>query len=89
MYKLLFSNGDFMTRSNEVETAYRRVNPDDRDDDGIANERDANPMIYDGISGCRNHPKFPHHAARQFGIISVRLQIIFKLKGSWYEASGH
>ena len=84
-----FQNGDFMTRSNEVETAYRRVNPDDRDDDGIANERDANPMIYDGISGCRNHPKFPHHAARQFGIISVRLQIIFKLKGSWYEASGH
>ena len=54
-----FQNGDFTTRSNEVETAYRRVNPDDRDDDGIANERDANPMIYDGISGCRNHPKFP------------------------------
>ena len=44
----IFQNGDFMTRSNEVETAYRRVNPDDWDDDGIANERDANPTIYDG-----------------------------------------
>ena len=36
-------NGDFITRSNEVETAYRRVNPDDWDDDGIHNERGANP----------------------------------------------
>ena len=44
----LFQNGDFTTRSNEVETAYRRVNPDDWDDDGIANERDANPTSYDG-----------------------------------------
>ena len=45
---ILRPNGDFITRSNEVETAYRRVNPDDWDDDGIANERDANPMAYDG-----------------------------------------
>ena len=44
----IFQNGDFTTRSNEVETAYRRVNPDDWDDDGIANERDVNPTIYDG-----------------------------------------
>ena len=43
-----FQNGDFMTRSNEVETAYRRVNPDDWDDDGIANERDLNPLVCDG-----------------------------------------
>ena len=43
-----FQNGDFMTRSNEVETAYRRVHPDDWDDDGIANERDLNPLFYDG-----------------------------------------
>ena len=48
MYKLLFSNGDFTTRSNEVETAYRRVNPDDWDDDGLANERDLNPLFCDG-----------------------------------------
>ena len=43
-----FQNGDFTTRSNEVETAYRRVNPDDWDDDGIANERDLNPLLCDG-----------------------------------------
>ena len=39
----LFPNGDFITRSNEVESVCRRVNPDDWDDDGIHNERDANP----------------------------------------------
>ena len=43
-----FQNGDFTTRSNEVETAYRRVNPDDWDGDGIANERDLNPLFCDG-----------------------------------------
>ena len=43
-----FQNGDFTTRSNEVETVYRRVNPDDWDDDGIANERDLNPLFCDG-----------------------------------------
>ena len=43
-----FQNGDFTTRSNEVETAYRRVNPDDWDDDGVANERDLNPLFCDG-----------------------------------------
>ena len=43
-----FQNGDFMTRSNEVETVYRRVNPDDWDGDGIANERDLNPLFCDG-----------------------------------------
>ncbi len=43
-----FQNGDFTTRSNEVETAYRRVNPDDWDGDGIANERDLNPLVCDG-----------------------------------------
>ena len=44
----LYPSGDFVTRSNEVETVYRRINPDDWDDDGIHNERDANPTIYDG-----------------------------------------
>ena len=48
MYKLLFSNGDFTTRSNEVETACRRVNPDDFDGDGLANDIDANPLFCDG-----------------------------------------
>ena len=45
---VLCPNGDFVTRSNDVETVCRRVNPDDWDDDGIHNERDANPTSYDG-----------------------------------------
>ncbi len=44
----LYPNGDFITRSNEVETVYRRVNPDDWDDDGIPNGADSNPMSCDG-----------------------------------------
>ena len=45
---VLSPNGDFLTRSNDVETVCRRVNSDDWDDDGIHNERDANPANYDG-----------------------------------------
>ena len=45
---VLWPSGDFVTRSNEVETVCRRVNPDDWDDDGICNERDANPTVCDG-----------------------------------------
>jgi len=44
----LFANGDFTTSSNEVETVCRRVNPDDWDGDGFANEKDENPLAYDG-----------------------------------------
>jgi len=44
----LFPNGDFVMRSNMVETVCSRVNPDDWDGDGLANEIDANPMQYDG-----------------------------------------
>ena len=47
---VLCPNGDFVTRSNEVETVCRRVNPDDWDDDGIHNERDADPTSCDGDS---------------------------------------
>ena len=45
---VLSPNGDFLTRSNDVETVCRRISPDDWDDDGIHNERDANPASYDG-----------------------------------------
>ena len=38
-----FRNGDFITRSNNVESVYRRVNPDDWDDDGLPNEDDPEP----------------------------------------------
>ena len=40
----LFPNGDFIARSNEVEYVYRRVNPDDWDDDGIPNDADDAPL---------------------------------------------
>ena len=44
----LHRNGDFVTRSNAVETAYRRVCPEDWDDDGIPNGDDADPYFRDG-----------------------------------------
>ena len=40
----LFPNGDFIARSNDVERVYRRVNPDDWDDDGIPNGADDAPL---------------------------------------------
>ena len=45
---VLWPNGDFITRSNDVETVCRRVNPDDWDDDGIPNDEDVNPTVCDG-----------------------------------------
>ncbi|MBQ2335245.1 MAG: hypothetical protein II381_02980, partial [Victivallales bacterium] len=44
----LYANGDFTTRSNELETVCRRVNPDDWGNDGLANVRDADPLVCDG-----------------------------------------
>ena len=44
----LCGDGNFITRSNEVERVYRRVNPDDWDGDGLANEIDPNPYSVDG-----------------------------------------
>ena len=44
----LAPNGDFSTRSNALETVYRRVNPHDWDGDGLANEIDANPTMSNG-----------------------------------------
>lgn len=44
----LIKNGDFTIRSNELENVYRRINPDDWDNDGLANEVDAAPKNYDG-----------------------------------------
>ena len=38
---VLSPNGNFITRSNDVETVCRRINPDDWDDDGIPNDEDA------------------------------------------------
>jgi hypothetical protein len=44
----LFPNGDFIARSNLVERSYKRVNPDDWDDDGIPNDIDEDPLTYGG-----------------------------------------
>ena len=44
----LYSTGDFVARSNNVERLYRRVNPDDWDDDGIPNDEDQDPYVNDG-----------------------------------------
>ena len=46
----LCRNGDFVTRSNNVESVYRRVNPDDWDDDGIANDEDDEPTERGDVS---------------------------------------
>ena len=44
----LFPNGDYIARSNLVERAYKRINPDDWDDDGIPNDIDDEPLVSNG-----------------------------------------
>ena len=44
----LFPSGDYIARSNLVERYYKRVNPDDWDEDGIPNDIDANPELSNG-----------------------------------------
>ena len=41
----LYPDGGFIVRSNDVERVYRRVNPDDWDDDGIPNAEDDEPLV--------------------------------------------
>lgn len=43
----LAANGDFTTRSNEVESVYRRVDPEDWDGDGWRNGDDPDPYTCD------------------------------------------
>ena len=43
----LAANGDFTTRSNEVEFVYRRVDPEDWDGDGWRNGDDPDPYTWD------------------------------------------
>ena len=43
----LRTTGDFITRSNEVETVYRRLDPEDWDDDGWRNEDDSDPYVWE------------------------------------------
>ena len=44
----LINNGDFTIRSNELQNVYWRINLDDWDNDGLANEVDNAPKSYDG-----------------------------------------
>ena len=44
----IIKSGDFTIRSNELENVYRRINPDDWDNDGLANDVDNAPKSYDG-----------------------------------------
>ena len=84
MLLVLFPDGDSIARSNDVETAYRRVNPDDWDDDGIANERDLNPLFCDGdFFGVANalptnanpdaHYLLDMSATGAFGVATIRV----------------
>ena len=43
-------DGGFTVRSNDLVRVYRRVNPDDWDDDGDPNDTDPNPLVHDGES---------------------------------------
>ena len=57
----LYPSGDFIARSNLVEKVYRRVNPDDWDDDGYPNDIDPNPYVFDE-GGFGPHQELPQGA---------------------------
>jgi hypothetical protein len=44
----LFRNGDFVIRSNTVERTFSRIVPFDFDGDGLSNDIDAQPYVYNG-----------------------------------------
>ena len=58
----LFPNGDFIARSNSVERVYRRVNPDDWDDDGIPNDADPAPLVPADTPQFGPHQTLPERA---------------------------
>ena len=58
----LFPNGDFIARSNSVERIYRRVNPDDWDDDGIPNGADDAPLVPSDTPQFGPHQTLPEGA---------------------------
>ena len=58
----LRGNGDFIARSNDVERVYRRVNPDDWDDDGIPNGEDDAPLVPSDTPQFGPHQTLPEGA---------------------------
>ena len=59
----LRGNGDFIARSNSVERVYRRINPDDWDDDGIPNGEDPAPLAPAGAPQFGPHQTLPEGAS--------------------------
>ncbi|MBR4258676.1 MAG: hypothetical protein IKQ17_06580, partial [Kiritimatiellae bacterium] len=57
----LFPNGGFIAHSNEVVRVFRRVNPDDWDDDGEPNGTDSTPFVA-GEPAFGPHQELPHGA---------------------------
>ena len=67
----LMPSGDFIARSNLVERLYRRVNPDDWDDDGIPNDDDIQPLAYDG-DNFDPHQELPERGELQCILLGRR-----------------
>ena len=70
----LSPSGDFAVRSNSVERAYARIVPFDLDGDGLANDVDPEPCVYNG--DCHGQAA----AARE----SVLGQVGVGLENGWY-----
>ena len=70
----LFPNGDFAIRSNAVERAYARVVPFDWDGDGLANDVDPEPCVYNG----------DYHGQTAAARESVLGQVGVGLENGWY-----
>lgn len=70
----LSPSGDFAVRSNSVERAYARIVPFDLDGDGLANDVDPEPCVYNG--DCHGQTA----AARE----SVLGQVGVGLENGWY-----
>ena len=70
----LSPSGDFAVRSNSVERAYARIVPFDLDGDGLANDVDPEPCVYNG----------DYHGQTAAARESVLGQVGVGLENGWY-----
>ena len=70
----LSPSGDFAVRSNSVERAYARIVPFDLDGDGLANDVDPEPCVYNG----------DYHGQAAAARESVLGQVGVGLENGWY-----
>ena len=70
----LSPSGDFAVRSNSVERAYARIVPFDLDGDGLANDIDPEPCVYNG----------DYHGQTAAARESVLGQVGVGLENGWY-----